>query len=524
LEITLSKRYVLTVDFGTQSVRAIIFDNSGETVAKKKIEYDPYFSINPGWAEQYPETYWKGMCNALKSLKLHHAAVFRNIDALVITTLRDSAVNMDVHGKVIRPSLLWLDQRMAYSPSTLMLLEKYLFRIIGFHQSVELIHRNSKSNWIIENEPEIWDKTHKYLLISGYIHYRLTGEFVDSIANQVAHIPFDYKGKKWAHPIDFKWRLFNINRSMLPVLVRSGDIIGEVSAKASKETGLRRGLHIVAGGSDKGCETVGAGCIDETMANISFGTTASVQITTKKYIEVVRFIPPFPALIPDAYNPEVEVYRGYWMVNWFKNEFGMKEVAEAKRRKVSPESLLDRLLHEVPPGCHGLMLQPLWSPDILNPEAKGSIIGFGDIHNRSYIYRSIIEGINYSLHDGVDRIEKKTSTRIQAITVSGGGSQSDDICQITADMFNRIVKKSNTHETSGLGASIAGFVGLKEFSSWTEAIQAMVKYKKEFFPNKENAKLYTELYSNVYKRIYSKLQPLYRTISKITGYPEIKKW
>ncbi len=322
-------------------------------------------------------------------------------------------------------------------------------------------------------------------------------------------------------PKNFKTCLFNIDQSKLSRLVAPGSEIGRITKKASSETGLHEGIPVLAGGSDKGCETLGVGCMDETVASLSFGTTATIQTTSKKYYEPIRFLPPYPAVIPGCYNPEIEIFRGYWLISWFKREFSKKELVEATQKKIAPEELLNKRLSEVPPGCHGLLLQPLWSPDILNPNAKGSVIGFGDVHTHSHLYRAIIEGINFSLIEGLEKIEKKSGIHVDSLAVSGGGSQSDEICQITSDMFNRPVKKPATYETSALGAAIIGFVGSGYYPTFEDAIKNMCHYSKIFSPRPEIAAIYKNLYHKVYVNIFPKLKPLYDEIQKITNYPEI---
>ena len=155
------------------------------------------------------------------------------------------------------------------------------------------------------------------------------------------------------------------------------------------------------------------------------------------------------------------------------------------------------------------------------PEAKGSLIGFGDVHTRAHIYRAIIEGINYALLDGMERIEKKSKVKVERVMVSGGGSQSDAICQITADMFNKTVMRGQTYESSGLGAAINGFVGLKVFDSYEEAVKNMVHYTSIFKPDEKNTEIYDKLYRKVYTKIYRKLEGLYKEIKEITNYPNI---
>lgn len=315
--------------------------------------------------------------------------------------------------------------------------------------------------------------------------------------------------------------LFGIEREKLPELINPGEVIGVISDEVSKLTDIPQGTPVIAAGSDKGCETLGTGCIGIDTASLSFGTTATVQTTSAKYFEPIKFMPAYPAVVPGCFNPEVEIFRGYWMISWFKKEFALREIVEAEERGVSPESVLNETLNEIPPGSQGLMLQPLWGPGLKMPEAKGSIIGFGDVHTRAHIYRAIIEGINYGLIEGVEQIEAKTRTKVKKLTVSGGGSQSDSICQITADMFNRPVYKGETYESSGLGAAIVGFVGLGVYKSYDEAVQNMVRYSKVFQPDKNNAKIYDALYNRVYKNIYSNLKGIYKEIQNITKYPDI---
>ena len=160
--------------------------------------------------------------------------------------------------------------------------------------------------------------------------------------------------------------------------------------------------------------------------------------------------------MPNAYNTEVMIYRGFWMVSWFKKQFGLHERQVAHDKKVAPEALFDELVNSVPAGSMGLMLQPYWSPGtrIPGPEAKGAVIGFGDVHTRAHLYRSILEGLAYGLREGKERIEKSSGVSITKLRISGGGSQSDAAMQLTANIFNLPAERPSTYETSGLGAAI----------------------------------------------------------------------
>ncbi len=168
----------------------------------------------------------------------------------------------------------------------------------------------------------------------------------------------------------------------------------------------------------------------------------------------------------------------------------------------------------------GLIMQPYWMPGLGEKNAKGAMIGFGDVHKKEHIYRAVIEGLAYGLLDGKQRLEKRGGFKFEKLTVSGGASQSDEICQITADVFNMPLIRGKTHETSGLGAAIITAYGIDAFSSLNKAIEQMTNYKDLFTPIAENAKLYKELYEKVYLKMYKNLEPLYKKIQEITGYPE----
>lgn len=517
------QKTILSIDCGTQSLRAMIFSLEGKLLAIQKVAFEPYISLEPGWAEQEPEIYWNALCTACQSLKSEFPHYFGLITGVGVTTLRNSMVNVDEHGEALRPVITWLDQRKAkqvYHPKLGM---KLLIAAVGIGDSLNKAQRDGKCNWIRQNQPDIWNDTHKYLQVSGYLNFKLTNRFIDSVASQIGYIPFDYKKQKWGNPnelMEFSSRLYPVEAAKLPDLAKPGETLGSVSEKASLETCLPVGLSVIACGSDKGCETLGMGVMNENLASLSFGTTATIQTTSRSYLEPIKYMPAYPAVIPDYFNPEVEIFRGFWMIKWFKEEFAHKEVKKAKKKGISEEEAMDQLLKKSPPGAMGLMVQPYWSPGLSEPAAKGAMIGFGDVHKKPHIYRAVIEGLVYALLEGKEKIEKVTKTKVEKLVVSGGASKSDEVCQIAADIFNLPIVRGETAETSGLGAAIITAYGTGEYDSLETAAKKMVSYKNEFLPNAEHVELYRQLHDKVYKKMYRTLEPLYHEIRKITGYPE----
>jgi sugar (pentulose or hexulose) kinase len=517
----MSNDYLLAIDNGTQSVRALLFDTRGHLVDRAQVAMSSYQSPQPGWVENDPEEFWRALCQACQHLWANTRVPKSSIRGVVITSQRATAINLDKHGEPLRPAIIWLDQRRADAPLKLPWWWNFAFRVIGMSETIRFFGREAEANWIAQYQPDLWARTDKYLLLSGYLNYRFTGQFVDSIGSQVGYIPFNYKKGCWASPFDWKWHALPVTPHMLPELVPGGTHIGGVSPAAARDTGIPQGLPVIAGAADKACEVIGAGCLTPEIACLSYGTAATINTTTPHYLEATRFIPPYQAAIPGHYNTEIQITRGFWMVNWFKEQFGLNEKIEAEKQGVSAESLFDDLVNSVPPGAMGLMLQPFWNPGIKvpGPEAKGAVIGFGDVHTRAHLYRAILEGLAYSLREGKERIEKRGGQRIERVRVSGGGSQSDAAMQITANIFNLPSERPHLYETSGLGAAILGAVGLGLHPDFTTAIREMTRIGKVFEPEPEHVKVYDALYRRVYSQMYRQLQPLYREIREITGYP-----
>jgi len=512
---------ILTIDNGTMSLKALLFDLQGRLLAKEQVAFKPYYSEHPGWAEQDPDLFWEALCAACRRLWQKGAVDKDRIAGVGITTQRGTVINVDSRGRPLRPAILWLDQRKTRNLSFHFGLWGLLFKVAGLKDTIQYFQAEAEANWIHTHQRDIWEQTHKYLLLSGYLTYRLSGEFTDSIGCQVGYIPFDYRRLKWARHWDWKWRCLPVERDMLPELVAPGQPLGYISKTASEQTGIPAGLPLIAAGADKACEVIGSGGLDPTVGCLSFGTTATINITSRRYVEPIPMLPPYPSAVPGFYTVEVQVYRGYWMVNWFKEQFGHPEQSEALEKGLDPETLFERLLEKTPPSAMGLMLQPYWTPGLKSPgpEAKGAVIGFGDVHTRAHLYRAILEGLAFALREGKERIEKRGRMSITSLRVSGGGSRSDQAMQLTADVFGLAAARPHLYETSGLGAAVDVAAGLALHRNFRSAVEAMTRVGRVFEPDPANCKLYDALYRQVYKKMYRRLKPLYEKIREITGYP-----
>lgn len=511
-------QYLLSIDNGTQSIRAMVFDQHGELLAKSKVDIESYRSDAPGLAEQDAEYFWRKLCEACQGLWPMLEFPRDQISAVSVTTQRATVVPLGTAGQPLHPAISWLDQRQVDSKPKLGLLHQLATRAIGAYGAVEEFHAAAEASWFAEQRPEIWQQVEKYLLLSGYHTFRLTGGYSDAVASQVGYIPFDFKRQSWASARDWRWQALPILRSMLPELRPAGQSLGPVSQAAADETGIPAGIPLIASGSDKACEVLGSGCMTADTGSLSFGTTATFNVTTDRYFQADRFHPAYPGVVPGTFNPEMAVRRGFWMVSWFKNEFGLREQRLADKQGVAPESLFDELLEAVPPGSEGLLLQPYWSAGTCpaGPEARGAIIGFSDAHTRAHIYRAIIEGIGFALRQGKEMLEKRNGNPVKRLRVSGGGSQSDQVMQITADIFGMEVERPHTFETSGLGSAIAAAVGVGIYPDFETAVAGMTRVRDSFSPSAANQKTYDCLYRDVYCKMYKSLLPSYKAIQACT--------
>lgn len=507
---------LLAIDNGTQSVRALVFDPRGDLLASQRVPIEPYTSTAPGLAEQDPEVFWRAVCEACQGLWAQGVDK-SSLAAVALTTQRSTLINLDKNGKPLRPAIVWLDQRRTEGLKPVGGLWGAAFAVAGASETVAYLQAEAEANWIRTHQPEVWNATHKYLFLSGYLTWRLVGQFVDSVACQVGYVTFDYKAQAWSKPWDWKWLAVPMELRILPDLVPAASPLGQISAEASSATGIPQGLPLIAAAADKATEVLGAGCLEPHIGCLSYGTTATINTTHKRYIEVIPLLPPYPAAVPGRYSFEIQIYRGYWMVTWFKHQFGLREQRLADEQGIEPENLFDDLIRSVPPGSDGLILQPYWSPGLRfpGPEARGAVIGFRDLHTRAHLYRAILEGLAYALREGAERTVRRSGVPITELRVAGGGSQSDAALQLTADVFGLPASRPHVYEASGLGAAIDAAVGAGIHADFTAAIREMTRVRDTFEPDARTHARYDELYNGVYKKMYGRLKPLYERMHEI---------
>jgi sugar (pentulose or hexulose) kinase len=498
----MSKDLILTVDVGTQSVRAIVFDQTGEQIASARVISKPYYSLQAGWAEVPAEQFWEDTRTVLRQVTEDLGDKVSNLAAITITANRDNILPLDKDKKPIRDWIVWMDTRRTPEAA-----ERLKYDLKGGGRLIYLLKKDfldmfavrSKFNWFKYHEPETYENAKIYLSITGYLTYKLCGIFRDSYGMQVGYLPYDAKRMEW-YNLPVIYDILGVRRDQLPELCAPGEQIGELTEKAAEECGLPAGLPLIASAGDKMCETLGSGVFSPKQATISYGTMATLGTTVTRYIEdpKLKFYT-FPSCIPNAWNPEYNIYRGYWLVTWFCRQYA--------KESGFPEFLnhMNKEAEKIPPGSNGLFVFPFWTIQPgLYPHGKGMIVGWMDHHGPAHLYRAILESIAYALREGLELIERKSKTRIEKIFVVGGGSKSDVAMQLTADIFNIPCVRLSTSEVCAIGAAITAGVWAKMFFSFEEGVKQMVKEEQTFYPIPENVEAYNHIFDNVYKKIYNK--------------------
>lgn len=336
---------------------------------------------------------------------------------------------------------------------------------------------------------------------TGYLSCRLTGEFKDCIGNAFGEWPVDMETWNWSEDEEVI-RKYQIPREMLFEAVGPGEILGHVTKAASEKTGLPEGLPVVSVTNDKAVEGLGAGLVNDQTAVISLGTYITLMIQGKELPKDPKALWAIISSVPGKYLYEsYGIRRGMWTVSWFRDFFGDGLMQEAAKQGLSPEELLNEKAEKVPAGSDGLMTVLDWLANPWEPYKKGIMIGFGAHMDEAYMYRSILEGIAYTMKNNCDAMCEELGKPLKEIVISGGGSNSDLFMQIFADIFNVPAKRNVVNESASLGAVINTAVALGEYESYEKAVEEMVEIKDVFMPIEKNAQLYQKLNQRAYKNM-----------------------
>ncbi|MHB8277127.1 MAG: xylulokinase [Candidatus Humimicrobiaceae bacterium] len=508
--------YFIGIDAGTSSTRVIIYNEYGEEMSSGKRDYD-IIRIKPGFYEQKAERWFLDTIDSFKEALSNFKGNKLNIKGIGITHQRQTFVPIDKKGNCLRNGILWSDLRstkeVEYAQEKLNNYE--IYRLTGMPASVWTIY---KVLWLKNNEPELFRNIYKILLVNDYIIYKLTDKIVATSGSAAGMGCLDIK-----HPTRWSDKLLNVlgvSKDILPdEIYKGGEILGYLKKEIADELGLSDYIPVVATAGDQPCGSLGAGCVRDGIAAIAGGTSCNLEIFSKKlpYSKNMNyFIEVSPA---DAYLPENSVISGVSaLMNWFRNNFGYEIVQEAKNKKINAwDAIYDKAL-ESNAGSSGLILIPYFTgaaAPYWDMSARGVLVGLAETTNKNDLIRSIFEGLAYESKKILELMEEDTGIKIKEIRMYGGASLSDTWNQIFSDVMGIPAFTTSTHETTALGAAICVAQGIGFYKTFEEAVENMVRVKKEYNPNEKNTKLYSKIYEEVYKNFYKLIQEKIKKLSLI---------
>ena len=489
--------FVIGIDASTTATKAVLVDESGAVVGVGSSEYG-FETPQPGWAEQDPALWWDGAVAAIRSVLASTGASGGDVAAVGLTGQMHGAVLLDASDAVLRPAILWNDQRTARACDEIR-------EAVGAERLIEITGNDAltgftapKLVWVRDHEPEIWSRIAHVLLPKDYVRLRLTGEHAIDKADGAGTILFDLAARDWSPEIVAALR---IDAAWLPPTFEGPAVTGGVTAAAAAATGLRAGTPVVAGGGDQAANAVGTGAVDEGVVALSLGTSGVTFAATRSpLIEPAGRVHAFCHAVPGRWHLMSVMLSAAGSLRWFRDalapgvEFGAL-VGEAD---------------DVAPGADGLLFLPYLTgersphPD---PLARGAFVGLTVRHERRHLTRAVLEGVAFGLKDGLDLMTDAGVPVPAQIRASGGGTASPLWRQILADVLGAEIATVQTTEGAAYGAAMLGAVG----GGWYEDIDAIVDAWVETTPvNAPGPDLarYAELHAE-YRKLYPALAPTF---------------
>jgi xylulokinase len=494
--------HVIGIDVSTTATKAVLVDRSGAVVAVGAVEYG--FEIpRPGWTQQDPALWWNGTVGSIKQVLGASGVPGSEVAAIGLTGQMHGLVPLDGDGSVIRPAILWNDQRTAEACDEIR-------EAIGPERLIEITGNDAltgftapKLVWVRDHEPDVWARIAHVLLPKDYVRLKLTGDYALDKADGAGTLLFDLAARDWSTEIT---RALSIDPTWLPPTFEGPAVTGRVTTSAAAATGLRAGIPVVAGGGDQSANAVGVGAVEPGVVALSLGTSGVVFATTDTPIHDPRGqVHAFCHALPERWHLMTVMLSAAGSLRWFRDALAPGEDFGALADSAA----------DVPPGADGLLFLPYLSGERSphsDPLARGAFVGLTIGHDRRHLTRAVLEGVAFGLRDGLDQMLAAGMPPPAQIRASGGGTASPLWRQILADVLGSEIATVRTTEGAAFGAALLGSVGAGWFPTVQAAADALVTATVAATPGPD-AERYAAAHE-VYRELYPALRP---TFPKLAG-------
>ena len=499
---------LIGIDVGTGGTRVLLVDAAGTVLGSTVRDHAPFRSPQPGWAEQDPEDWWQAAVQGIPALLAATSTSPDEIAAIGLSGQMHGAVLLDAADRILRPALIWCDQRTAAEAAS-------LTSQLGSERLIQLTSNPALTNftltkllWVRNHEPALWQRFRSFLLPKDYVRFRLTGQKAMDVADASGTLLLDVVHRRWSSEM---LAAVDMPASILPRLYECHEIAGTVTAEAAALTGLRAGTPVVAGAGDQAAGALGMGIVRPGDVSATIGTSGVVfAATDHPFLDPRGRLHTFCHAVPGRWHIMGVTQAAGLSLRWFRDTFpGISDGGTYTR--------LADAAATVPAGAEGL----LWAPYLmgertphLDPEARGVLVGLNPSHGSAHIVRAIMEGVAFSLKDTL-AIFAELNVPVRAIRLGGGGARSPLWRQIQADVYQQPVEIVAAEEGAAYGAALLAGVGAGVWPSADAACDAVIHVAHRIPPKPADSAKLQDFYA-LYCRLYPSLQPIFHGLHALT--------
>ena len=497
--------YFLGIDSSTTATKALLMDTGGTVVGVASSEYS-YETPHPLWTEQHPGLWWQGTVESIRQVLAQTGVQPDDIKGVGMTGQMHGLVLLDADGEVLRPALLWNDQRTGAECDQIR-------EMVGRERFIQITGNDAltgftapKILWVRNNEPEIFAQVRQILLPKDYVRFKLTGEYASDRAGGSGTILFDLAARDWSPEV---LEVLGIPAEWLPRTYEGTEVTGTLSAEAAQATGLKAGTPVFGGGGDQETGATGNGAVVEGVVSLNLGTSGVVfAAADRPIVEPEGRLHAFCHAVPGKWHLMGVMLSAAGSLRWYRDT-----VAPG----VGFDALLDPVA-EVDPGSEGLLFLPYLTGERTphpDPLARGAFVGLTVRHTQPHMTRAVIEGVAFGLRDSFELLKEVGLAEISQVRVTGGGARSPLWRQILADVFNAELVTVNTTEGSAYGAALLAATGAGAYPDMESACAAAIQITGSTAPGPES-RVYQEIYP-LYRDLYPALWPSFSAIAGAMG-------
>ena len=507
--------FLIGVDIGTSGTKTILIDEAGRVLARAVQEY-PLYSPRPLWSEQNPEDWWAATRGTLQQVLRESGVAPADIRGIGLSGQMHGAVFLDADDRVLRPAILWNDQRTQAECD-------WIMETIGRERVVDLTSNPvltgftaGKIVWLRNNEPETFAKVRKVLLPKDYIRLRLTGEYATEVSDASGTSLFNVKNRRWAEEM---LEGCGIPQEWMPRAFESTEVSGRITAEAAAATGLSQGTPVVGGGGDQAAGAVGNGIVETGIVSSTVGTSGVVfAFSDEPVVDPGLRLHTFCHAVPGKWHLMGVMLSAGGTLQWYRDTFCQAETAVAAVLGRDPYELITEEAARAPLGCEGLLMLPYLTGERTpypDPCARGVFFGITRRSGRGHFARAVMEGVAYGLRDSFE-IMREMRLPVRQVRASGGGARSPLWRQIQADVTGFPHVTINVDEGPALGVALLAGVGTGIYPSVEEACRQVIQVERSTEPCPVNRAAYDRLYS-VYRSLYPALKDPFAQVARVVG-------